>query len=163
MNVPDSGLKDDRSFSGMSWAEVGGWVRRLRYFRLCKAYGGHANDGDHLLAALRYADNVELSQLLAELRLPLLKDWTMRYQSPGRVRLAGQPVYVSVRDTPTQQLEFSLADPEKIYEVTPRVVAAAQAVEEVLVPYESRVVDPPQADSHCICPTYHPDLWVDGA
>ena len=51
-------------------AELGAWARRLRYFRFCKAIGGHANDGDQLVAALRYADAADLRHLLAQLGLP---------------------------------------------------------------------------------------------
>ncbi|SMC88171.1 hypothetical protein [Kibdelosporangium aridum] len=32
------------------------WARELRYFRFCRAYGGHQNDGDRLLVALSDPD-----------------------------------------------------------------------------------------------------------
>ena len=35
-----------------SRAEIHRWARELRFFRFVRAYGGHNNDGDHLLVAL---------------------------------------------------------------------------------------------------------------
>ena len=32
--------------------ELRGWARSLAYFRFCRAFGGHANDGDCLRVAL---------------------------------------------------------------------------------------------------------------
>ena len=45
-------------FYGYGRAELGAWARRLHYFRFVAALGGHANDGDLLLAALHYRRQV---------------------------------------------------------------------------------------------------------
>ena len=44
--------------------EIRRWVSSLSYFRFCRAYGGHANDGDHFLAAFRYRDEADFLLLL---------------------------------------------------------------------------------------------------
>lgn len=143
-------------------AELVAWARRLRYFRFCKAYGGHANDGDQLLAALRYTDEPDLTQLLLHLGLAGAGGAHRSLASPGRVTLAGHAVFLSVRRAPVQQLEFSIFDLDNPYEVTARAVAAAEAVEELLVAHEVRLVDPPQPNHHCLCPAYYPELWAAG-
>ena len=127
--IPDLLLKAheprwlDYLFHGYSRAELGAWARRLHYFRFVKALGGHANDGDLLLAALHYADNAELRSLLAQFGLPAGPgNEAAPIPSPGRVALAGVNVHVAVRSVPQlqlQQLEFSIIDPNGSYDVTP--------------------------------------------
>ncbi len=46
-------------------AELGEWADRLRYFRFCRAVGGHANDGDALRVALRADTESAVLTLLA--------------------------------------------------------------------------------------------------
>ncbi|WP_052733131.1 hypothetical protein [Hymenobacter terrenus] len=100
-------------------AELRAWGRRLRYFRFCKAIGGHANDGDQLLAALRYADPADLRQLLMQLDLPVAAVGSVKiFPSAGQVTLAGERVFVWVRTAPVPQLEISIVDLDNLYEVT---------------------------------------------
>ena len=155
----------DYLFYGYGRAELGAWARRLHYFRFVKALGGHANDGDRLLAALHYADNADLRSLLAQFGLPAGPgNDADPIPSPGCVTLAGVKVYVDVRSVPNlqlQQLELSIIDPKGSYDITPQAVVAAEAVEQLLVAHALRIIDPPGRDHHCVCPAYYPELWAD--
>ena len=144
-------------------AELRAWGQRLRYFRFCKAIGGHANDGDNLLVALRYTDAADLGQLLTELGLPIGKndsDLNMT-ASLGRSKLAGQPVYISLRHLPVRQLEIVIFDQDNVYEVTSAAITAAETVEVLLAAHEPRIIDPPLPNFHCVCPAYYPELWAE--
>lgn len=147
-------------FSCPSRAELRAWVRRLRYFRFCKALGGHANDGDHLLVALRYTDAADLRQLFGQLGLPVVAGEELP-ASPYRTTLAGQITFVVVRSQPEQRLEISVADLANLYEVTSLAVATAETLEKLLAAQEARIIDPPVLDYHCVCPLYYPELWAD--
>ncbi|WP_035564848.1 hypothetical protein [Hymenobacter sp. IS2118] len=163
MSIPDTQEPRWREylFRRHSPAELRAWGRRLRYFRFCKAYGGHANDGDQLLAALRYADPADLHQLLTQLGLPVVPiENPVVFPAAGQVTLAGERVFVWVRKLPVPQLEISVVDLENLYEVTPRAVAAAEAIEKLLLTHEARIIDPPLPGLHCVCPAYYPELWA---
>jgi hypothetical protein len=118
-----------------SRASLALWVPTLRFFRFCRAYGGHNNDGDRLLVALR--TDVD----------PL----------PG-LDLPG--VHRSSR---LDRFEISVSDPSTPYEVTDAAVEVARRIEVLLAPLASLVIDPPQADEHCVCPEYYPELWSDSS
>jgi len=49
--------------------EIRRWALSFTYFRFCRAYGGHANDGDQFLAALRYTDEADFLSILTSLGL----------------------------------------------------------------------------------------------
>ena len=148
-------------FRRHSPAELSAWGRRLRYFRFCKAYGGHANDGDQLLAALSYAEHADLRSLLTQLGLPVAPvESPDVFPSAGQVTLAGERVFVWVRKLPVQQLEIAVVDLDNLYEVTPRAVAVAEGVEMVLAAHAARIIDPPLPNCHCVCPAYYPELWA---
>ena len=56
----------DRShlFSDHAELTLRDWARRLRIFRFCRAFGGHANDGDSLEAAYGWGSEQELHRCL---------------------------------------------------------------------------------------------------
>ncbi len=112
-------------------AELAEWVPTLRYFRYCRAVGGHANDGDQLVVLLSRA-------------------------SPGlleRFRVAGGWVRM-VRE----RVEVSLFDPDHVWDVTEETVVRARALEEWIAP--ELVIDPPVEREHCVCPRYYPELFT---
>lgn len=112
-----------------SRAELAEWAPTLRYFRYCRAIGGHANDGDQLVVLLRAAP-VELE----------------RFQAAGTwVRAVGDRV------------EISLSDPEDVFEVTAETVARARVLERWIDP--ELVIDPPLDRAHCVSPRYYPELF----
>ncbi|MFI6291679.1 hypothetical protein ACIBEJ_08845 [Nonomuraea sp. NPDC050790] len=147
------------------------WAHSLSYFHFCRAYGGHNNDGDRLLAAVRTEDPAET---LTALGLPVRRiapgtplavpgqGYTVqeyaRFPSPipghpdldqpGWVTLAGHPAHVWVSRTAVM---ISVHDADDVYAVTESAVAAARAMEDVLAPLADRVIDPPQNDRNCIC------------
>jgi hypothetical protein len=148
-------------FRGPIQAELLAWARRLRYFRFCKAIGGFAQDGDQLRVALRCTTNADLRQLLAQLGLPpLARQDAYRRPLARHVQLAGQRAFLTIDRVPALQLNLSLADSEKPYDVTTSAVTAAIAVETLLLAHEARIIDPPVASIYCVCPTYYPDLWA---
>jgi hypothetical protein len=127
--------------------EVRDWVTRLRWFRLCRAFGAHNNDGDALRLALRAETEQQLAAVLGTLGITGL----------GHVRISGEPASVW---TSPGRLEIRVADPDEPYEVTPRAVDSAITIEAALGTLTSSVIDPPVDDPHCICPKYHPHLWA---
>jgi hypothetical protein len=112
-----------------SKAELAVWAPTLRYFRYCRAIGGHANDGDQLMVVLR-TEPAELE----------------------RFRAAGawvRPVRNGV--------EISLTDPKNVYDVTDETILRAKALEEWIEP--DLVVDPPVDRPHCVSPQRYPELF----
>ncbi|AMR28070.1 hypothetical protein A0257_13865 [Hymenobacter psoromatis] len=140
------------------------WVRRLRYFRFNKAQGGHANDGDQLLLALRYTDEADLHSLLQQLGLRATTAVPEALPA-GWVELAGNQVRAYVRRVPERRLEISLSAVDNPYEVTAQTVAITEALEAQLelAAHESRIIDPLNESIHCVCPQYYPELWVEPA
>jgi hypothetical protein len=163
-------------------AQLGAWARELAYFRFCRAYGGHANDGDHLLVSLRVETRTDLLGTLSALAVPVRRLSADQAQpvpgvaysaaefsrfpapisrfpgisQPGHVEIAGQRAHVWSNG---DRLTISVADIVDHYSVTDAAVASAKSIEALLVPIASHVVDPPQDDRNCVCPRYYPDLW----
>ncbi|MFI6318714.1 hypothetical protein ACIBG8_14390 [Nonomuraea sp. NPDC050556] len=154
------------------------WARELRYFRFCRAYGGHANDGDHLLAALRVDTRGGLLEVMDTLGIPVVTDVSSpvpgqaytaaeyaRFSlpipgfpdiaQPGHVEIAGHRAHVWCHG---ELLRISVADTGDPYSVTDAAVAAARSIEPLLP--AARVVDPPQDDRNCVCPRYYPEIWA---
>ncbi|MFI6910123.1 hypothetical protein ACIBKY_53335 [Nonomuraea sp. NPDC050394] len=151
--------------------QLHGWANSLAYFHFCRAYGGHSNDGDRLLAALRTDDP---AGVLTTLGLPVKhippgtpqavpgQGYTVqeyaRFPSPipghpgldqpGWVTLAGHPAHVWATAT---TLTISVHDATDIYAVSESAVAAARAMERLLAPLSAHVIDPPQNDRNCVC------------
>jgi len=156
-----------------SFNELSEWTRALRYFRYVRALGGHANDGDQLLCALRCASDADFLRLMSALGLepkPLpqaelerarhanspnrfgpSKQWLSTFEQPRNVTLAGVPVFVYGH---AEQLELSLSgaagDP---YEVTRTDVDNAARIEQSLGALATDVVLPPRPGPHCFAIT----------
>lgn len=154
------------------------WARSLRWFRFCRAYGGHANDGDHLLVAIAVHD--DLNTVFDALGLPLTPisgpvpercvtytgtEWATlsfpipgfeEFAQPGWVRLADYDAYVTAGP---HDVRISVPDATQRYDVTEAAVAAARRIEELLTPLASQIVDPPQNDRNCLCPQQYPAIW----
>ncbi|MEU7893312.1 hypothetical protein AB0B45_10630 [Nonomuraea sp. NPDC049152] len=164
-------------------AELRAWATSLAYFRFCRAYGGHANDGDRLLVSLRTETEADLLAVmsalgLAAVRLPADNPRPVEgvgysaaefaafvppmprfphFAQPGHVLIAGRPAHVwSAAET----LSLSLNDERDVYEVTDATVESAKVIERLLAPVAARVVDPPQDSRHCVCPRYYPEFWA---
>jgi hypothetical protein len=153
----------DYVFRSPSRATLIAWGRRLHYFRFCKAIGGFAQDGDHLRVALRCTSTADLRRLLAQLSLPALTqpETQQRCHLARHVQPAGNRAFLTIDWEPALQLNLSVADSENPYDVTASAVAAAAAIEKLLVAHEARIIDPPVASIYCVCPAYYPDLWAD--
>lgn len=174
---------ENHLYSGHSPAELREWVTRLRWFRFCRAFGGHQNYGDDLRLALRAETEHELLAALTALGItattvpadapgpvpgvsytaaefaafPHRIDRFPHLAQPGHVRIGGHPAHAWAR---AGRLEISLFDPDAPFEVTSRTVASAIAVESMLATVTSSVIDPPLDDPHCVCPRYYPHLWA---
>ncbi|PRH88615.1 hypothetical protein C5L14_05110 [Labrys okinawensis] len=171
-------------FERHSRAEIAEWARRLRYFRFCRAYGGHAGDGDRLLAAIALAGTVpDIREVLGILgiaadpvpvdapqpipgvsytaeafeRFVRIAPGPLRIRQPGHVTLGGHTVLVYLHPG---RLELSMSDVESPFEVTQAVILSAEAVEAFLLPLANRLIDPPQADRNCLSPATYPEFWL---
>lgn len=166
--------------------QLAGWTRRLRWFRFCRAQGGHANDGDQLLVSLRYADEDDLFDLCRVLgvtlnRLPADRprpepgvaytaaQWSTFHsevramphlEQPGWCTIAELPAFVWVE---SDRLNIHLHDPDDIWSVTESAVRNAEVIEGLLVPLADRVIDRPRSGRHCVTPTTYPELFESGS
>ncbi|TJZ68367.1 hypothetical protein [Chitiniphilus eburneus] len=157
-------------------AQLQAWARRLQMFRFCRAYGGHANDGDSLKVVFPYRGAEDLVRFCAELgvelvqyheqppqpqsgvpypgdeyaRFPSLVPGTQWFRQPGHCQIAGQPVFVWCdRDA----IRISIGSD---YIVTEEDVLSALRVEKALAQAPLQHRDPPADNEHCICPKYYP-------
>ena len=129
-------------FRQHSEAELTEWMRELRFFRYIRALGGHANDGDMFLAALRCANHEDLPRLLTALRL----------SASGHVQIAGAKVFVYWQ-THEQKLELHVSGAAgNPHEVTRADVDDALRIEQYLEPLASHIVVPPRVGQHCFSP-----------
>jgi hypothetical protein len=136
-------------YGSHSRAELWAWARELRFFRFCRAYGGHANDGDSLRVELRHHGEQDAQQLCAALG----------FEDRERAIIHGTPVFVHVyKDTVSLALSGAAGS---WYEVSSADVANAVALESRIAPLAERVIDPPIANKHCISPAMYPELWSD--
>ena len=152
-------------FSSHSEAELAEWVRSLEFFRFCRAFGGHANDGDRLLVAVRIESEGDLVAVLEQLgigvqRLPESNPSGIHQfpgiQQPGTVRLAGADVFCWVNPG---RLELWISDADDPYNVSAAAISSARLVEPCLSPLSGRLIDPPLDDRHCLCPKFYPAIW----
>lgn len=158
------------------------WAPTLRFFRYCRAYGGHANDGDALLASISIRYRSGLESVFRQLGIPLIilppdnptpvagvsypMEQFTQFQhgikqfpdikQPGHVRLSDVAAHVWVF---AENMTISIADESLAYEVTEQAIASAQRVEALLEPLAAQVIDPPQDNKHCICPKFYPEIW----
>ena len=149
-------------FRPHSRAELTEWTSAMRYFRFCRAIGGHANDPDILLCALRVDSEAALIRLTRSLGIPLLEVLAVgqaaqlgrnrptpieafpRFIQPGRLRLAGVDCFAWVGQ---DRLELSVFGAAAVpYEVDRHDVENARKIEELLVPFADQVIDPPHEE-----------------
>ena len=156
------------------------WARRLSIFRFCRAYGGHANDGDELLAVFRYDS---IPQLLAALRQlgidPVVHATQPPQPVPGKAypgeefdrfpsliddTWIEQPRHCTVQGTRVfvwcwgGRVEISI---HSGFQVTEQDVENAAALEPLLAGLPLERIDPPRDDEHCISPRHYP-RWFTG-
>jgi hypothetical protein len=159
------------------------WAVSLRYFRFCRAVGGHAGDGDQLRVALAVNSRDDLETVLAALGIPLtilppdeprpvagqsdtgeeyarFRDPIDRFPDiaqPSHVRIAGGKAFAWVY---RGRLTVSISDEDDIWSVSDAAVEVARRVEPVIDPIAHHVIDPPEHDHHCVCPTHYPQFWA---
>lgn len=127
------------------------WAQRLRYFRFCRAYGGHANDGDRLLVALRHEGEDDARRLYARIAGAPLEKW-------GHTTIDRIPVFAWMSKV---EVTLSLSGANgNLYDVTEGDAANAAALEPRLAVATDRIIDPPVANQHCIAPTTNPEFWA---
>lgn len=154
------------------------WARRLRVFRFVRAAGGHANDGDRLLAAFGYPSLQTLEHAFASLGIAPVRHRVVPPQpevgrayagdvfaafaslipgslieQPGWQQMHGGPVFVWCG---ADEIRFSVADG---YGVTDANVAHAARIEPALMALGLEPIDPPVDNKHCISPRYYPDYF----
>ena len=163
-------------FESHSEAQLRDWAVRLRRFRFCRAYGGHADDGDSLDVVFPYSTVEELRQFFSTLDIELVEDadqpaqpepgkayrgdvfqqfvslvpGTQWIRQPGHCKIAGQDVFVWCDG---KEIRISIG---AHYIVTEEHVLSAQAVEKALAASTLQPHDPPKDSQHCICPKYYP-------
>jgi hypothetical protein len=164
-------------------SELRRWATSLRFFRFCRAYGGHANDGDSFKAALHFNSAAELIALLGRLSVdlnPLPRDeprpipnhpysWEEfsrfrdpipdfpQWEQPGLRTIDSVPAFLSAE---SGALVIQLAgESGNEYAVAEDDFRNAQKLEPMLLPLAEHIIDPPQDNRLCVCPKYHPRLW----
>lgn len=158
------------------------WAPSLRFFRYCRAFGGHAGDGDALRVALKFESRSDLERLFSHLGIPLVilppdeprpvpgkpysgeeyskfRSAVQRFpeiMQPGHVTVAGAAAFVWVDD---DRMTIDTKG-ENVWDVDETAIASARRLEPLLEPLAAQVLDPPLDDRHCICPKYYPELWA---
>ena len=163
-------------------ARLRAWAQSLRHFRFVRGSGGGRDEqGDCLMVVLRASSRQEVEGIFTTLGVGTCssprdpsesgmrgvdsaeksseKSAARLVESPasGSLMLNGARVFV---DRKWDQLELSISDPEKPYEVTSTAVEMAQRIESLLDPLADKLVEPPRDDRHCVCPKYYPSFWV---
>ncbi|OWR30793.1 hypothetical protein CDO73_09385 [Saccharibacillus sp. O23] len=153
--------------------ELREWAHTLRYLRYRRATGGHAGDGDRLLAAVAVGSRSELESVCGLLGIELQPiregepDWPRQVRSldypdvlqPGNAKIGGVEAFAWIY---SDRLEIGVSDPDNPYEVSASTVeAAAEHLEPLLAPLQERLIDPPNDNRNCICPKYYPELFED--
>src|SRR3569623_3489351 len=145
-------MSDDRweryLYERHSRGVLSSWARALQFFRFCRAYGGHSNDGDQLLVALRFESREELVATFERLGIPLIglppdepkpvfgkaykgEEFAKfrigirqfpEVQQPGRVTIAGVLVHAWVNPG---RLELSVSEEDDPYEVSNHTIQLA--------------------------------------
>ncbi len=156
------------------------WAHRLEVFRFVRAYGGHANDGDSLDAAFRYASEAELLGFFRATGLePVVYPARPPQPEPGRpypadefdafpslipgTRWVGQPahcVVAGVRAFVWFEKDRITVSVFSAGGVTEEDVARAALLEPLLKAVPLGRIEPPTDDEHCVCPKYHPELFA---
>ena len=165
-------------FQSQSATTLGEWAKRLHVFRFVRAYGGHANDGDMLVAVFKYGSLDELREFFEflginlvahevcppqpeagrsyrgdEWKFPSLIPDTKWIEQPGHREIAGQRVFIWCE---RGSVMISVASD---YEVTEADATAAEIVERSLVGAALERLEPPIDSKHCICPKFYPEYF----
>lgn len=155
------------------------WARGLQLFRYCRAAGGHANDADRLECAIAYSSEPELESIFASLGVRLqrfdelppqpipghtyplseydtfvpLVPGTRWLAQPRRIVLAGASVFGWATE---ERITLALGEG---LDVTEADVAAAGAIETLLLRGRLDFIEPPLDNRHCLCPRYWPEFF----
>lgn len=163
---------------------IRGWATALTHFRFCRAYGGHANDGDQFLVAIRFDNEADLHATLKSLGLEaIVVDSPPSQPKPGRPYSAVEfSRFVNlINEFPhLRQIGHCEIDGNKCFAWVENSRLAISVIGAGANPYElddddfhralridtylkitrDRIVDPPQDNRNCVCPKYHPELWA---
>lgn len=154
------------------------WAGRLKLFRFVRAYGGHANDGDELLASYRFGSIDELQSQFAALGI-LLNTYQLAPPQPEVGKSYSSAEFESfpslIFGTLVEQPKWQRINGEKAYiwchggivkfsisegyEVNDGCVLAAERVEQALSALALERVDPPVDRPHCVCPKFYPQYF----
>jgi hypothetical protein len=161
-----------QALDGPDGERYAAWAARLRHFRICLSYGGHADFGDDLQVGLAVDGCDDLQAVVGELGVALervpegapraqpgrahtLEEWTAIpprvrgcewWRQPGRCRIAGVDVHLSGS---AEAVNLSISHG---YVISDELVDRACRVEAVLEALCERVADPPVAEGWLIRP-----------
>lgn len=164
-----------------SEATLRSWAKRLQFFRFFRAYGGHANDGDSLDVAFRYAGIQQLEGFLDALgvkltkhsvkppqpeqgksysgevfsKFPSLIPGTAWIEQPGHSQIAGTKIFIWCGEG---EVKISVGEN---YTICEEDVVAAVDIERELAGLNLQRIDPPSDSKHYICPKYYPEFFID--
>lgn len=173
-------LEEAYIFEMHSKAEIMRWNSELRWFRFCRAYGGHVNDGDAFKASIRFSGEAELLRVMGILGVDLLvlppdnpkpipgKPYTAaefekfrfsiyefpKYEQPGWCSILDTSSYVSVSGG-FIDIHLSGAD-GNIYDVTETDFENARIIEKHVAIHGLDFIHPPR-QCQCVCPECYPN------
>ena len=172
-------IEDAYLFETHSKAEIARCCAGLYWFRFCRAYGGHVNDGDSLKASIKFSSEGELLHIMRLLGINLNvlppdnpgpvpgKQYSMaefekfkieiksypQYEQPGWQRVLGGSGFVRVE---VQHINIGLSGEDgDIFAVTEHDFENGQTIEKHLKPYGLSFVPPPKG-CNCICQKANP-------
>lgn len=123
------------------------WTSRLNAFRYCRMYGGHANDGDSLIARFKGSDE-ELKKFASVLGMEGTDSKLLNmYEHKPFVRFIDDMV------------QFEIGSAENPYEVDEEAVHVAEMIERDVQHFALEPVLPPRDNAYCFCEEYYPEQF----
>ncbi|EFC46149.1 predicted protein [Naegleria gruberi] len=141
--------------------ELVSWTNRMRYFRFVRAYGGHANDGDTLLAKFSFETTQKVSEFLQSLGVHEGKDIinNKNFTEDGfwRDLRNRDSIFLWItKEPPTVTLHVQ--NKENCYEVKEDEVVRAIEIESLLDEFtEKSPINPPKPSNLCFCKENYPE------
>lgn len=160
-------------YSNYNHDEIRKWAPTLKFFRICYPYpyGPLEDEDGGLKAAIKIEAEQDLTDVFGKLGIPVeraadretertsnsrsrMSRFPEIYQ-PQNVKIAGVGVVVNM----SANLELTVFDEQREYDMTESAVESARRVETVLESVANRLIDPPIEDKRCVCPQFYPEYW----
>jgi len=177
-------LNDDWLYKTHSRSEIQKWVTSLELFHFCRAWGGHANDGDTFELYLHYSDKENFLVICKKLGFSVkelppntpepipgkpypskeferfkskIKDFP-EYEQPGNCIIFGCPVFIWIENGRII-ISLSGAKEGNLYEVTEVDFENCLKIERAIQALNISIDNSIEERITCISRQRYPELW----